>query len=93
MIDESGVAELKSALRQKLDARMSERQSAEATSGSDIDARRLLDEIVAEMTVELQEQQDECLDRNEDEAARLFQAMRERLLPQVASEIAESLSD
>lgn len=93
MIDESGVAELKSALRQKLDARMSERQSAEATSGSDIDARRLLDEIVAEMTVELQEQQDECLDRNEDEAARLFQAMRERLLPQVASEIAENLSD
>lgn len=93
MIDESGVAELKSALRQKLDARISERQSAEEASGSAIDARRLLDEVVAKMTVELQDQQDECLNRNEAEAARLFQAMRERLLPQVASEIAENLLD
>ncbi len=93
MIDEAGVTELKIALRQKLDAQISERRSAEGESGSITDSRRLLDEIVEKMTVELQEQQDECLNRNEDEAARLFQAMRERLLPQVASEIAENLSD
>jgi hypothetical protein len=93
VIDEAGVAELKTALRQKLDAQISERRSAEEESGSAVNSRRLLDETVERMTVELQEQQDECLSRNEDEAARLFQAMREKLLPQVASEIAENLPD
>lgn len=93
MIDEAGVAELRTALRQKLDAQISVRQSAGDASGSASDSRRLLNEIVEKMSVELQEQQNECLDRKEDEAARLFQAMRERLLPQVASEIAENLSD
>lgn len=59
MINEAGVAELKIALRQKLDVQLSERRSAGEESGSAIDWRHLLDGTVEKMTVELQEQQDE----------------------------------
>jgi hypothetical protein len=93
VVDEGDVAELRSALKQKLNARIIARRSAEGKAGPAVGARQAFDEVVAEIRVELQEKQNECLERSEAEAAKLFQAVRERLLPQVISEIAEDLTD